>query len=612
MSLGLAGSFHHRVPREPGANVRWRVKVYRRMSKSSKFAAAIREMCRRDFLFYVNGFVWQFNPRKEDGKGGKVGPFCTWPFQEEAGLWLISHIKRQRDGLIEKSRDMGASWLCLMVFEWLWHFHPFQKFLCISRNADAVDKADDPDCLFWKLDFIHRWSPTALQPRCRRTTNSFRNEENESSITGAASTGKAGVSGRATAILLDEFAHVREDNQMLDRTSDTADCRIFNSTHVGTGTAFYRLTLSGIDRMQMHWTDHPEKRKGIYRLKDGGKGEIEQLDPGYAYPADYEYDRTGLPRGGPKPGVRSPWYDLQVGRKSDARSVAQDLDIDCQGSVSQFFDPIVIRRLQAEFGSDPIWEGDYVKGEGDKWVLVAMVNGPLKLWIHPDRDGGMPAGRYAVGADPAAGTGNTPSCAAIVNHFGEKVGEYANPHIQADPFGHLCIELCKLFHRAVFIWESAGPTGSLVTKVVLETGYGPVYEQVPDEFERINVGRKRKLGWYPDNVSKPVMLDEYRRGLYGRAFVNHSLPALAETLRFFTTARGTVEHADEATGSNDPTAARTNHGDRVIADALANKAVREFLMQREKPAEKPVLDAQSMAGRRLMKQRAREREEAWS
>src|SRR5207247_1504773 len=94
------------------------------------------------------------------------------------------------------------SWMCLIVMEWLWHFHPWKKFLAISRNAEAVD-ADDPDSLFWKIDFMHRYQPKWLMPKGyeakkHRRLMYYGNPENGSTITGQASTGKAGVGGRAT------------------------------------------------------------------------------------------------------------------------------------------------------------------------------------------------------------------------------------------------------------------------------------------------------------------------------------------------------------------------------------------------------------------------------
>src|SRR5260370_31721848 len=163
-------------------------------------------MCREDILLYVNTFVWQFTPRRRGGL--QVGPFVTWDFQDEALLTMLDCIEEDEDLCIEKSREMGASWMLLMVFEWLWHFQPWQKFLLISRNEKAVED-EDPDSLFWKIDFMHRYQPDWLMPRMKRRKLFYGNEDNGSTITGQASTGKAGVGGRATAMGIDQFSPIQ-------------------------------------------------------------------------------------------------------------------------------------------------------------------------------------------------------------------------------------------------------------------------------------------------------------------------------------------------------------------------------------------------------------------
>jgi hypothetical protein len=55
-------------------------------------------------------------------------------------------------------------------------------------------------------------------------------------------------------------------------------------------------------------------------------------------------------------------------------------------------------------------------------------------------------------------------------------------------------------------------------------------------------------------------------------FINHSLPALDEMLHYVHMPDGSIEH-DRAKSTMDPTAAGENHGDRVIADAVAWRAV---------------------------------------
>ena len=572
------GEFHKRVPKDRGGNLRFRRNLLAACRGSRRLQAAAREACRLDCLFYLNAFCWTYNPRKKGG--GEVLPFVTWDFQDEAVRQILWCIEHDEDLLIEKSREMGASWLCLYVMEWLWHFRPWQKFLCISRSEAAVED-DDPDSLFWKIDFVHRHLPGWLLPGgskegVRRRKLFFGNAANDSTITGQASTGRAGVGGRATAMFIDEFSQIKEDFDVLHRTSDTTGCRIFNGTHLGTGTAFHELSQRvDMRKLQMHWSQHPDKRRGLYRF-NAAAGQVDVLDKQYRYPPDFAFVMSEAPAGGPFPGLRSPWYDRECQRKGSPRAIAMDLDIDPGGSVAQFFNPLTIRTLAAEYGRDPFWEGDveYDRDSGRPVRLIPNPGGPVKLWLNLTAAGLPPRGRYGAGCDVATGLGATNSCLSVVSAAtGEKVLEYATPHLQPEHFAPVATALCWLFkdergEPALFAWEHAGP-GMILGKRVLQMGYGHIYYR--EAHATLAGGKVSDIpGWYPSNDQKRILLEEYRAALDARRFVNRSTQALRECLAYRYTPQGTVEHPQDS-GGEDPTGARVNHGDRVIADALAWK-----------------------------------------
>jgi len=283
---------------------------------------------------------------------------------------------------------MGATWLLLLVLLWMFLFHPWKKFLCISRNEKAVED-EDPDSLFWKLDFVLGYLPNWLRPRIKRRKLYYGNEDNGSTITGQASTGKAGVGGRATAMLIDEFSQIEEDYEVLHRTSDTTGCRIFNGTHLGLDTAFYELTCRvDMRKLRMHWSQHPDKRRGMYRY-DAQTAKV-VTDPTFAYEPDFVFIMDGK--------ERSPWYDEQCVRKGSKRAVAMDLDIDPSGSVSQVFDAVLIQRLK-QLTCEPYWEGDvrYDRDLGRVIELKRRQGGLLKLWCQLDQDGRPAPFRYGAG-----------------------------------------------------------------------------------------------------------------------------------------------------------------------------------------------------------------------
>lgn len=602
------GCWYPLVPKEYEANLHFRARLLAMASGSRENQQALIRACADDLLFYVNAFVYQFNPRKK-GKEPKVGPFITWDFQDPALLTMLEHIEDDRDLVIEKSREMGASWMMLLAFEWLWHFHPWNKFLMISRNEKAVDD-EDPDSLFWKIDFMHRHQPEWLLPdQMRRRKLFFGNDSLECTFTGQASTGKAGVGGRATAMGIDEFSQILEDREVLHRTSDTTGSRIFNGTHMGINTAFFELcdpkSVAGgfIDKLQLHWTQHPEKRRGLYRM-DLEKGQIDYLDPSYEHLPAYEFVTDGTPAGGPHPGLRSPWYDEQCKRKGDLRAVAMDLDIDPQGSVSQFFNPLMIKDLVARYASSPYWEGEilYDLDAGRPKGLVARKGGCLKLWLRLNDQQEPPPSRYGLGADISAGAGATPSVISGIDfRTGEKVLQYTNSRILPEALAPLMTALGWLFkdeegNGAQMVWEIPGP-GMTMGKRIVEIGYERIYYRQSNPV--LDNGKFSDMpGWYCNNTTKPLALREYMAALTLRKFLNRDKDSLEDCLNFEFDKSGNLVHGEEKS-TKDPTGARVNHGDHVIADALAwMLCQRADMMNRRLEKANDEIKAGSLAWRR--------------
>lgn len=298
------------------------------------FAAALRKMCAEDPLFFINTFIFTYDPRKKECP---LVPFITYQFQDIAILELIDAIG-SHDLLAEKSRDMGATWCFLFAITWYFLFRENTTFLCVSRKEDLVDRTQDPDCLFWKIDCMVNNLPWFLRPIVTRTKLHIYNHGNDSTIDGSSTTGDVGRGGRRTAVFLDEFASVEEGHAVLKATRDMTNCRLFNSTPKGTNNAFYDMSQTDILKLRFHWSEHPEKAAGLYTSTNDGRLEI--IDRSYwegNRKGDYEFIRDGK--------LRSPWYDMQCKRAAHPMEIAQELDIDYLGSAFQFFDPDIIDTL---------------------------------------------------------------------------------------------------------------------------------------------------------------------------------------------------------------------------------------------------------------------------
>jgi hypothetical protein len=260
------------------------------------------------------------------------------------------------DVLIEKSRDMGASWVVCATFEWAWHFREMLSFLLVSRNENLVDDMTDPDSLFWKLRFLLDKLPAFLRPRYTPNKLRLHNEDSGSTIDGESTTGDVGRGGRRTAILLDEFGSFESvrpgsGKRALSATADTTRCRVFNSTPKGTANAFYQrrqqMTSSGGKVLRFHWSQHPVKKRGLYRFEDG---KVVILDKEYKFGVDYPFVKDGK--------LRAPWYDGEEKRRGSRTEMGQELDIDYLAAGSQFYDEEAILRMEREAVRSPLIDGD--------------------------------------------------------------------------------------------------------------------------------------------------------------------------------------------------------------------------------------------------------------
>lgn len=519
--------------------MKWRRDMLALARKDVTHRSSLRKMCSEDLLFYINAFCWTYDPRLEN----PMVPFLTYEFQDETLLDLNDAVGK-RDICIKKSRDMGASWMLCALFEWRWHFKHGQSFLLVSRNEDYVDKPGNSKSLFWKIDYLIRNQPGWLLPRYTRTALRLTNEENGSAIDGESTTGDVARGDRRTAIGMDEFAAFDVDAgyKALASTRDATKSRIFNSTPDGVGNAFYDVAHSdAVKQVVLHWTKHPVKAQGLYIGGDG------------------------------KP--KSPWYDAECKRCIHPQEIAQELDIDFQGSDFQFFDPKEIDRLVMQCCRPPSFVGDlnFDPATSQPKSFVQRPGGPLRLWCGVDASGQVAHDRgYVIGADISAGTGSSNSVLSIADrNTGEKVGELVTPNLRPDELARYAVALCKWFHDAegngaFIIWEAPGP-GRNFGDVVIELGYRHVYWKTKEE----SIARNTVPvpGWWPVKDAKRAVFGDYRRALLDGRFINRSREAMSELREIVYTANGSIEHS-KATRTIDPSGARDNHGDRPTADAL--------------------------------------------
>ena len=554
------------VPKGFVENLDFRKRMIEWGSESPEHAHTLWIASRRDLLFWVNTFVWTHDPRK---LATPVLPFNTYRFQDGAFLRMAWCLGRC-DLWGEKSRTMGWTWMLMTLFLHRWQFFNGQSFLVTSRKEDLVDKAGNTDTLFAKLDFALAHEPGWLVPRFTRTHLHFGNDDNQSAIDGDSNTGDLARGGRRTATGHDEFATGGGGWEVLAATGDVADSRFFGSTPKPSGAFKDHITRSDILKLTLHWRQHPEKSKGLYHSARNGKLEI--LDTGYEFPPDYPFVLDGR--------LRSIAYDKQCNRRHNMREMAQEWDIEYIGSGFQYFDAQEIKGLMdgPKATARPPLAVGHLEFDTELGRNVIPRNfapkpgGFLRLWTPLDERGKPPTNtRYVVGADVSAGTGASNSAASVLDCLsGQKVAELVTPNLSPEDFALHVVALCRWFvghdgEPAMLCWEANGP-GRQFEKKVLQVGFRHIWFERPDR--KLSPKITDKPGWFSTDPTKLIVLGAYREALGNGVFLNPSVEALEETLHYNYLPDGTVAHADSVT-CPDPSGARENHGDRVIADAVA-------------------------------------------
>lgn len=227
---------------------------------------------------FINDWGMTFDPRNAEIKRPTVVPFILFPKQEEFVDWVVGLWRGREDGLAEKSRDMGVSWLCVAIAVWMWTFHPGTVVGFGSRKEEYVDKIGDPKSLFWKIRQYINFLPAEFRPdgysesKCAPHMRII-NPKTNSAIVGEAGD-NIGRGNRTSIYFKDESAFYEHPDAIDAALSQTSNCKIDVSTVNGNGNTFYRKRHGGkIPVFTFHWRDDPRKDEAWYRKQ------VATLDP---------------------------------------------------------------------------------------------------------------------------------------------------------------------------------------------------------------------------------------------------------------------------------------------------------------------------------------------
>jgi hypothetical protein len=237
-------------------------------------------------------------------------PFKLFPKQRELIEFVLARMRAREPGLVEKSRDMGASWVLMAIAAALSLFHRSLVIGVGSSKESKVDGLGDPSSLFWKLKFLIKNLPPEFRGNWDESRDCahmrVRFPDTGSAVVGEAGN-EIGRGGRTGLFIVDESAFLENSERVEMSLASNCDTRIDLSTPCGRGNAFAVKRFSGrVPVLTLSWRDDPRKN---YEGSTWYARQCELLDPttlAQEIDLDYSASVEGVL-------IPAPWVNAAIG-----------------------------------------------------------------------------------------------------------------------------------------------------------------------------------------------------------------------------------------------------------------------------------------------------------
>ncbi len=393
-------------------------------------------LCAESPIYFIAAYCWVFNATEEAWI-----PFDMWPAQR----WALTQIRRHRQVVILKARQLGFTWVCLAYALWLMLFRPAATAGLFSRT-----ETDAGDLLDVRLKGMYERLPGFLRCRGVLTNNVSRWELSNGSVALAFPT-TGGRSYTFSFLLADEADFQENLASFMRATKPTIDA----------GGAMVLLSTSDKGNPGSPF-------KQIYRAAKARLNEWQPLFlPWHA-----------------RPGRTVAWYEAQ---KRDVLANTGALDDLHQEYPATDTEALAPRSLDKRIPA--IWiEQCYQEESGGLPEDAPSLPG-LIVYRPP-----QPGHRYVIGVDPAEGNPTSDDSALTVLDVdsGEECAVLSGKHQPSVMAGH-----------ADAIGRYYNGAGLMVER----NTYGPAVLMWLEEHSRLRrlAGHDGKPGWLSSQLGKTLL-----------------------------------------------------------------------------------------------------------
>lgn len=343
--------------RSYGMVYRWRHRMLARFAQDPTLAES---MYANQPVKFICQWCDIYEPRNA-GKGLPTRfPFVLFKRQEELLQFFHGCVIDEGNGIVEKSRDMGATWCGVAYSIWMWRFVPGSAIGWGSADSDKLDRLGEPGSIFEKIRLCIRGLPPVFKPKKLNEKNHLLhkrivNPDNGNTITGDIGD-NIGRGGRTRLYVVDEAAYLEHPDAVEGALSENTRVRIDISSVSGPGTVFHRTRQAGVEWSPgkpietsrynvflLDWRDHPDKNPEWAAKR---KESFESRGLGHVYAREIERNYAAVTEGAI---IKPEWVDAAFDANKKLKLVMDDgpnvagLDVADGGEAANGF---TLRRAQ--------------------------------------------------------------------------------------------------------------------------------------------------------------------------------------------------------------------------------------------------------------------------
>jgi hypothetical protein len=288
----------------------WRIDRLLELRADPGKLAAFKVHYRHNPIDLIEDWGCTFDPRNVGTQYPALLPLILFPRQREFLQWVVERWRAQEFGVSDKSRDMGLSWMLVSLFCALGVTNDGFTAGFGSRKEILVDRAGDPDCLFFKIRMFLSLLPVEFRGGWVMGSSAC-DKSMLISIpeTGAVIRGEAGDNigrgGRASLYGIDEAAFLERPALIDAALSQTTNCRIDISSVNGLDNPFAEKRHSWPEHrvFTFGWRDDPRKDDAWYEKQ---KANLNPLIVAQEIDLDYSASKQGVV-------IPSAWVQSAIG-----------------------------------------------------------------------------------------------------------------------------------------------------------------------------------------------------------------------------------------------------------------------------------------------------------